>query len=307
MKSFDGKKIPGGSQVSPKLDGVYAKATKDGLFSKSGNRISTQPHLERRLRLHFKLRPKSQLEGELYRHGQPFEKTLSDFKGNRKLQYHLFPAQKGKPLPVLGIRHVKAQKVKSQAQADAHLKRSIQSGYEGQIVRDPAGNLQKRKPFHDEEFRVVQTGRGKKNDVLTVQNEGGHPFRVAAPAGTSSEDSVGKLVTVKYHNKSTKGIPRSPVFKAIRDYDMSSLRPGMIEFGSGGMMRQARILASISRENSSAHFPAAFAAAKRLDSRVAAAATRVSISGNKEKRDLFRATVEKTKAYLARLGLKKSF
>jgi len=210
MKTYpEVEPVPSGSIVSPKLDGIYARATKDGLFTKSDAPIATQPHLQRRLKLHFLLHPKNELRGELYRHGQPFDQTLSDFKtGRGKLQYHLFPGGGPKPMPVLGIRHVKGTRIRSAAEADAHYRESVKSGYEGQIIETPGGEVSKRKPLHDEEYKVTGAAQGKKHGILTVRDKAGIPFRVQVPAHISDQQPIGKLVTVGYVRKSRSGVPR---------------------------------------------------------------------------------------------------
>ena len=219
-----------GSIVSPKLDGIYARATKEGMFTKSDAPITTQPHLVRRLKLHFLLHPKSELRGELYRHGQPFDQTLSDFRGGKgKLQYHLFPGAGPKPLPVFGIRRIRSQRVRSTAEADAHYRAAIESGYEGQIVETPAGEVAKRKPMHDEEYKVVAAAKGKKHGILTVQDEAGTPFRVQVPARVADQQPIGKSATVRYVKKTRNGVPHAPVFKSVRDWDMSAVLRRCIE------------------------------------------------------------------------------
>ena len=224
--------IQPGSIVSPKLDGIFVEASKSGIATKSGKPVENRPDLRRRLGLHFLLHPKSKIRGELYQHGQPFEDTLSDFKAGKKLPLHIHPDTAGpKPLPVLGIRRIRARKVNSQAAADADYKASLAKGYEGQIVQSPDGTVEKRKPMKDAEFRITGKARGKAHGILTVATADKQPFRVQVhPDKISEPGIIGKHATIAFPRKSKRGIPQQPVFKSVRDY--SALMPGMIQVGS---------------------------------------------------------------------------
>ena len=161
-----------------------------------------------------------------------FEDTLSDFKAGKKLPLHIHPDTAGpKPLPVLGIRRIRARKVNSQAAADADYKASLAKGYEGQIVQSPDGTVEKRKPMKDAEFRITGKARGKAHGILTVATADKQPFRVQVhPDKISEPGIIGKHATIAFPRKSKRGIPQQPVFKSVRDY--SALMPGMIQVGS---------------------------------------------------------------------------
>ena len=225
-------RIEPGSLVSPKLDGVFVKATRDGLQTKSGKPITNRPDLRRRLKLHFLLHPKSEIRGELYQHGKGFEDTVSGFRTGARLPLNIHPDTKGpKPLPIFGIRHVRARKVASQAEADTAYQGALKKGYEGQIVQSPGGDIAKRKPWADEEFAVTGKKMGKAHGILTVADKGGKSFRVQVEPGMiGNPDIIGKQATIAFPKKSRKGIPRSPVFKGLRDYENAALVPGMISF-----------------------------------------------------------------------------
>ena len=231
MRTWNGThdRIHEGDVVSPKLDGIYAKATKAGLTTKSGNPITTQPGLQRRLKLHFLLHPKSQLEGELYRDGEPLQKIVSDFKTGKQLPFHIFPGKGARPLPVLGIKNVKATTVHNAGEANAAYDGAIKAGYEGQIIQRDGKESLKRKPMHDSEYKIIGGKVGKKHGILTV-TDGKRSFRVQAPAEIAGNAPVGKKATIGYFRKTLSGKPHAPVFKAVRDYDMAA--NGMrIEFG----------------------------------------------------------------------------
>lgn len=129
-------------------------------------------------------------------------------------------------------------------------------GYEGTMLRNPAGlykfgglsptglnkgkvsgskgrsdDLLKVKAFYDNEYRVVgmNEGLGKhkgKMGAVIVESDNGS-FQV----GTGFDDKtrvrywkfpdeiVGKKITVKFQNMTPDGIPRFPVFLAVRDYE----------------------------------------------------------------------------------------
>ncbi|MDR1282393.1 MAG: hypothetical protein LBK99_16460 [Opitutaceae bacterium] len=239
MKVYDEKAPPVLPAIAqPKLDGVKAIATRDGLATRTGNPITTQPHLNRRLRLFFLLNPKARLEGELYRHGKPLPEIASAVRhgGSRssaKLQLHVFPTgAKGEklPLPVFGIRRVKSTPVSSQANLDKHYRTVLKQGYEGQVIRSGDGTVTKRKPVQDGEFRLVSHRVGKPGKVgsATFVTEGGQKFRAIASPGFTA--APGTLVTIKYQKLTRRGVPRGggSVVKVARPDDMSARLPAMI-------------------------------------------------------------------------------
>lgn len=114
----------------------------------------------------------------------------------------------------------------------------VQGGYEGIMLRNRAGkylenhrssDLQKYKEFFEEEYPIVGFGEGDGRDKGTViwqcVTPEGERFSVR-PKGTiefrreqfsNAAANVGKLLTVIYQELSTKGVPRFPVGKSIRD------------------------------------------------------------------------------------------
>jgi hypothetical protein len=223
MKTWDETKdrIEGGEIVSPKLDGIYARATADGMVTRSGKPITTQPGVWKRLAAHFKKNPQATVEGELYRDGQPFQQTVSDFKGGRGLDYHVFPSDGPKPRKGGGIFHVRGEKVRDAAGADERYRNAQAAGYEGVVIRKADGTLIKRKPMQDSEYTITGGSVGKKHGILSV-TDGKRSFRVQAPADVATNAPVGKLATIGYFRKTLSGKPHAPVFKAVRDYENSS-------------------------------------------------------------------------------------
>ena len=116
----------------------------------------------------------------------------------------------------------------------------ISVGYEGCILRNKLGtyefdyrsdNLQKYKEFKDEEYKIinVKPGKGRYNNCgcFTCITSDGKEFNVN-PEGTmeikqeyltNKENYIGKLLTVKFQEKSKDGIPRFPVGLSVRDYE----------------------------------------------------------------------------------------
>jgi len=231
VNTYKNAPVPTGSLVSPKLDGVYARATRDGLFSKSGLPVHTQPHIQAQLASYFQKNPESVLHGELYKHGQSFEKTVSAFKsGNAPLEYHLFPGVGKMPTARGAIKHVPVTRVQSDQHAQAHYSAALKAGYEGQIIQTPDGAVQKRKPVQDSEFTVVGAAKGKKHGILTMRDKAGKTFRVQAPAHLAHEAQIGKQATVGYTRMTSSGVPHAPVFKAVRDYELSRFATRLREF-----------------------------------------------------------------------------
>lgn len=118
----------------------------------------------------------------------------------------------------------------------------IEEGYEGIMVRKPSSpyeiskrssHLQKYKEFEDDEFEIVNFNEGAGCDKGTViwicKTKEGEEFNVR-PIGTveyrkelfkNAEKHIGKLLTVKYQELSSIGVPRFPVGKTIREIDHS--------------------------------------------------------------------------------------
>lgn len=115
-----------------------------------------------------------------------------------------------------------------------------QQGFEGAILRNKSGpyvgkrsaDLIKLKSFLDGEFRItgVEEGRGKlakhAGAFVCVTASGGE-FRAKLKGSLDSLRThfenqgkcIGKMLTVRYQNLTSDGIPRFPVGVAIRDYE----------------------------------------------------------------------------------------
>lgn len=118
------------------------------------------------------------------------------------------------------------------------LSRFVEQGYEGLILRDPKGvyevgkrslRLIKMKEFQDAEYQIVDgfggTGVDKDCVIWKCITKGGKSFHVR-PRGTlesrkqdllRKQEFIGKMLTVRYQNLSSLGVPRFPVGVAIRE------------------------------------------------------------------------------------------
>lgn len=116
----------------------------------------------------------------------------------------------------------------------------IEEGHEGTIIRNIDGpyalnersnDLQKFKDFMDDEFKIVGFNEGEGRDTGTViwqcATKDGSVFK-CRPRGTWDQRAVwlkdgnnylGKMLTVRFQEYTTDGIPRFPVGVAIRDYE----------------------------------------------------------------------------------------
>ena len=124
-------------------------------------------------------------------------------------------------------------------QIDVYHSSFLDDGYEGTIIRDPTAlynhgrsgtALVKYKNFVDAEFEIVGyregTGRDASCVIWLCAGSGGDFW--CKPQGTIAERQrayqdaprlVGKMLTVRYQELSSKGTPRFPCGIAIRDYE----------------------------------------------------------------------------------------
>ena len=99
-----------GVMIQPKLDGIRCIFTKDGAYSRAGNKFMNLAHLELKLQPFFKKNPDIILDGELYNHKlkNNFEKIVSLVKKQKPtaddrldaqhlIQYYLYDVIPIKP------------------------------------------------------------------------------------------------------------------------------------------------------------------------------------------------------------------
>lgn len=188
--------------VQPKLDGIRCIATAAGLFSRSGKRIVSCPHIESALADRFALDTDLILDGELYNHDLRFDferitslvkqtkPTADDWARSAELvQYHVFdaPSVDGTfvarsvyvssmfgttgPVRVVSTEVVAADVLSARdTEIRALLADFIAIGYEGVMVRGDAPYENKRsksllkfKEFEDGEFELIGVESGKGN------------------------------------------------------------------------------------------------------------------------------------------------
>jgi DNA ligase-1 len=136
--------------------------------------------------------------------------------------------------------YVKTTLVKSKKDLPLMHQKHVEEGHEGTMIRDRfsvyevgqrSNYLLKHKDFQTEEYEIVGAneggGREKGTVIWVCKTRGGQEFTVR-PEGTletrknyfkNKNDFFGKLLTVKFQNLTSLGIPRFPVGIVIRDYE----------------------------------------------------------------------------------------
>ena len=213
--------------IQPKLDGVRCLFTKDGAYSRAGNKFMNLAHIETELIPFFNERPDFVLDGELYNHNlkNDFEKIISlvrkqkptadDRLEARKLvQFHVYDYIDGKydsykrrmqslvtsDLYCPSIQYVPAKLVDSYNYARTIHATFLSDGYEGSIIRldgvykhGRSYDLMKFKDFSDTEATIVgyETGKGKREGTLgkfIMQDDDGNEFGCPPGKGYNYKD-----------------------------------------------------------------------------------------------------------------------
>jgi len=238
-----------------------ALATEDGLQSRNGKPLLSSPHIRAALQPLFDEFPDVVVDGELYNHElkDDFERLISlarktkptpeDIAESEKMiEYHVYDVIiPGEDLTyaerlqfiqdnIAGrfpmIVAVPAVLVSSADEVDAKLGEYLESGYEGQMLRDKfspyehkrSKSLIKHKNFEDDEFEIVEVVEGlgnwakmAKSIVIrlhdgTTQQSGMRGNQAFARKLLEEKDSlVGTEITVRYQNKTSDGKLRFPV------------------------------------------------------------------------------------------------
>lgn len=135
---------------------------------------------------------------------------------------------------------VRTYKVKTMERFKELFAKFIEEGFEGAMFRNLDGHYEfgrrsysliKYKEFDEAEFEIMgaeeATGRDEGTAVFLLKTADGVWFN-ARPMGTREQRRdyllnisklIGKKGTVKYQGLSDTGVPRFPVFKAVRDYE----------------------------------------------------------------------------------------
>lgn len=250
-KTYDpDKHDPTGWLLSEKLDGVRAVWDGSRFVSRNGKEFDAPYRLT-------SIMPRDLvLDGELYlgrqrfneasgivrRHGdewfgityqvfdaitahKPFHVRLAELRGDTRLAGHSF------------IQLVEQSRVESHDHLMEQHAEIVAAGGEGLIIRDPnsayefkrSSSMLKVKGWHELEAECVGVvvGKGKYIGMigaLECKMPDGQRFQcgsglVDAQRGWATECFVGKQITVKFFELTPNGVPRFPIFKAVRDYE----------------------------------------------------------------------------------------
>jgi DNA ligase-1 len=225
--------------------------------SRTGAHFSTVDHIKEQL---AGVPDEIVLDGELYTNHIPFEtlagllkkKKLSeeDKEKLKQIQYHCYDVylphkkeatfeERLQVLSAIGLRDkVQTERIHTIEEFDSKFSEYTSQGYEGIMVRTPAGkyslnyrskDLCKYKEFEEAEYVITGFTQGEGRDAGTViwicETPDGKAFHVR-PRGTlqqraewfqQGEEAVGKKLTVIYQNLSEQGVPRFPVGKSVRE------------------------------------------------------------------------------------------
>ena len=214
--------------MQPKLDGVRCLFTKDGAYSRAGNKFMNVVHIELALIPFFKQNPDVILDGELYNHElkNDFEKIISLVRKQKPtaddrldarhlVQFHVYDYFDGvmydsyktrmqqlvtSDIYDAQIKYVPAKLVDSYNYArDIHTT-FLSEGYEGSIIRldglykhGRSYDLMKFKDFSDTEATIIgyETGKGKREGTLgkfIMQDDDGVEFGCPPGKGYNYKD-----------------------------------------------------------------------------------------------------------------------
>ena len=202
---FDDKRVDWSQPVyiQPKLDGVRCLFTKDGAYSRAGNKFMNLAHIELALIPFFQQQPDVVLDGELYNHElrNDFEKIISlvrkqkptaddRLEAQKLVQFHcydyfdgvIYDSYKTRMQQLVTsdiydaqIKYVPAKLVDSYNYArDIHAT-FLSEGYEGSIIRldglykhGRSYDLMKFKDFSDAEATIIgyEEGKGKRTNTV---------------------------------------------------------------------------------------------------------------------------------------------
>ncbi len=201
---FDDKRVDWSKPVyiQPKLDGVRCLFTKDGAYSRAGNKFMNVAHIELALIPFFKQYPDVVLDGELYNHKlkDDFEKIISLVRKQKPtaddrrdaqhlVQFHIYDYIDGNyesyktrmhqlvnsAIYDVQIKYVPAYLVDSYNYARETHADFLAKGYEGSIIRldglykhGRSYDLMKFKDFSDDEATIIgyEAGKGKRTGTL---------------------------------------------------------------------------------------------------------------------------------------------
>ena len=236
---FDHKKVDWSQPVyiQPKLDGVRCLFTKDGAYSRAGNKFMNIAHIELRLIPFFKQHPDVVLDGELYNHElkNDFEKIISLVRKQKPtsddrldakslVQFHVYDYFDGviydsyktrmqqlatSDIYNKDIKYVPTKLVDTYSYARTLHEEFLEDGYEGSIIRlnglykhGRSYDLMKFKDFSDAEATIIgyEIGQGKREGHLgkfIMQDDDGVEFGCPPGKGYTYKDMKNMLENIK--------------------------------------------------------------------------------------------------------------
>lgn len=264
--TFSDKHVRYPCMLNPKLDGLrcVAELVDDELklYSRNGKSFTSVPHINKQCKeliedfqkLH---RRKLVLDGELYLHGEEFQKIISAVRKQElsiessKVEFHLFDLvddyvweSRAKTIRILELlnksSHIKFVKIlncKDKSELLEHHSEFIEEGYEGSIIRNLDGDysqdkrskdLIKYKEFLDEEFKIVGFEQDKNGHIVYHCETKEKAIFKVKPVGNDEartqmwndrDNSLFKFLNVKFFEWTTSEpkLPRFPVGQYIRE------------------------------------------------------------------------------------------
>lgn len=247
---YDAATHRGAYFLQPKLDGVRCIATSTGLYTRNGNKINA-PHIE--TELVGRIPEGVYLDGELYADDLPFSQIANAVKRGtgEKLQLIVFDAvhpqsaciyesrRKIAAQIINGCQHISlVEQEPHQTNMPQDIREAFLTytarGFEGLILRantvwqpgrTPA--LLKLKKQADSEFLIADIVRTAKRLSLVLVTTAGEQFR--CPVGMTADErvelwetrqeAIGCRATIEYQELTSRGVPRNPKLKDIRDYE----------------------------------------------------------------------------------------
>ena len=222
--------------IQPKLDGVRCLFTKDGAYSRAGNKFMNLVHIELALLPFFNNNPDVVLDGELYNHKlkRDFEKIISLVRKQKPtaddrldaqhlVQFHVYDYFDGvmydsyktrmqqlacSDIYDAQIKHVPTLLVDTYSYARQLHEEFLEDGYEGSIIRlnglykhGRSYDLMKFKDFSDAEATIVgyELGKGKRTGTLgkfLMMDDEGVQFGCPPGKGYSYKDLSKMLLNI---------------------------------------------------------------------------------------------------------------
>jgi len=227
--------------IRPKLNGIYAKWNGKNFLSKSGNIIKSVPHIK----------PDCDpgTEGELYKHGMPFQRinqiVMQRFDDFKEIEF--FPHDE-----------LESHQAKDIDGFSRIYNKMLKQGYEGVVFTDKfSGEKYKHKPRLDMEAVIVgfNPGTGKNRSTfgsLRLKAANGQEFNCS---GLSDSDrrrlwlnrSLGATVTISYQFLSERGVPVSPSFEDYRFDEQINFSHGGKRDGAGRKPKSKKEIRDIRR------------------------------------------------------------